>query len=99
MKSPYRFLRALGPALATLMLCACGGDVSPQQRAYEQALQMEEQYSLETAPAILTEYRKTIAMEAGTRWAELAQARIDAVEAQMKADEQHKDIFHEHGID
>jgi len=85
-------------AIVFLVTAACGGD-SAQEQAYERAAKLEQGYTTETAPAIIAEYRKVIALEPGTAWAEKSEARISAVEARVKADEQHKDVFHEHGVD
>ena len=85
---------------ASLFLFACGTSENPMQKqAYENALKLEQSYTFETAEAILVEYRKVIAIEPGTRLAEKAETHLKAVEERLKADEQHKSVFHEHGID
>ncbi len=85
---------------AFLFLFACGSSENPiQKQAYENALKLEESYTFETAETILAAYRKVIAIEPGTRLAEKAEIQLKAVEERLKADEQHKSVFHEHGID
>lgn len=80
-----------------LWLGGCGN--AAQQQAYEQALQQEERYTAETAPAIIQEYRRVIALKPDSAWAKKSRARIEAVEARVKAEEQHKSVFQEHGVD
>jgi PBP1b-binding outer membrane lipoprotein LpoB len=94
--SPKRILAALLIGLA-LIGSGCGN--SAQQQAYEQAAKAEQQLTAENAPAIIGAYRKTIALQPDTDWARKAEARIEAVEARVKAEELHKNIFQEHGVD
>lgn len=89
-------LSALSIGLA-LLVGGCGN--AAQQKAYEQAAKMEQQLTAENAPAIITEYKQVITLQPGTEWAKKAQARIEAVEARVKAEEQHKSVFQEHGVD
>jgi hypothetical protein len=75
----------------------CGN--SAQQKAYEQAAQAEQQFAAENASAIIAEYKQVIALQPGSEWAKKTQARIEAVEAHVKAEELRKSVFQEHGID
>lgn len=85
-----------GFALA-LGLGGCGN--AAQQKAYEHAAQLEEKYTAESAPAIIREYQRVIALEPDSGWAKKARTRLEALEARVKAEEQHKNIFQEHGVD
>ena len=80
-----------------LLVGGCGK--SAQQQAYEQAATTEPQLTAENASAIIAEYKKVIALQPGSEWARKAQARIEALEAKTKAEELHKNVFQEHGID
>jgi outer membrane protein assembly factor BamD (BamD/ComL family) len=80
-----------------LLLGGCGN--SAQQQAYEQAASAERQLTAENSPAIIAQYKRVIARQPGSNWAKKAQARIDALEARARADELHKSVFQEHGID
>ncbi|HZL44653.1 MAG TPA: hypothetical protein VFC28_00370 [Opitutaceae bacterium] len=60
---------------------------------------MEQQLPSDHATAIVTEYQKVIRMESGSEWAKKAQLRIEAMQARQKADEMHKSVFQENGID
>ena len=82
-----------------LALFAGGCGRSAQEQAYEQAAKAEQQLTAENASAVIAEYKKTIALQPGSEWARKAQARIEAVEARMKAAELHKNVFQEHGVD
>lgn len=92
---------ALVPVLALLglALLATGCGNAAQQQAYEQAVQAEAQLTPENAPAVIADYRRVIALEPGSKWARQAEARLQAVEARVRAAEQHKAVFQEHGID
>ncbi len=87
--------------LLSLSLAACAGkrENAAQRHAFENALKLEQHYSFETAETILSKYRIVIAMEPGTSIAREADQHLQAVEARFKAEEQHKSVFHEHGID
>ncbi len=85
---------ALGLALAW---AGCGNRA--QEQAYAHAVQAEAQFTVEAAPALVAEYRRVIALDPGTAWAKQAEARIAAVEARVKAEELHKAVFQEHGVD
>ena len=87
----------LSALLIGLALGGCGN--AAQQQAYEQAFKAEQQLTAENARAIVSEYQRAIALQPGSDWAKKAQARIEAVEAKTKADELHKSVFQEHGID
>jgi len=94
--SPRQILSAL---LLGLALFAGGCGNAAQQQAFEQAVKAEQQLTAENAPAIIAEYKRAIALQPGSEWAKKAQARIEAVEAKTKAEELHKSVFQEHGID
>ncbi len=100
MKTAKFFIRHVGPALILgLALFAGGCGDSAQQKAYEQAAKAEQQLTADSTPAVIAEYQRVIALHPGSGWAKKAQARIDAIQAQAKADELHKSVFQEHGID
>ncbi len=86
----------LGVGVA-FFLIGCGN--SAQQQAYEQATKAEQQLSMENASAIVAEYQRVIALQPGSEWARQAQARITTVEIRIKAEELHKSVFQEHGVD
>ena len=81
-----------------LLVVGCGGNAA-QQQAYEKAAKAEQQITAENAPALVTEYKQVIALQPGSEWAKKAQTRIEALEARVKAEELHKSVFQEHGID
>jgi len=81
----------------TLLISGCGN--SAQKEAYEHAARAEQQMTPENTSAIVAEYKQVIALKSDSEWAKKAQARIDAVEAKTKADELHKNVFQEHGVD
>lgn len=85
---------ALGLAL---LLSACGN--SAQKKAYEHAATMEQQVAPEKVPAVIAEYQEVIRLEPGSSWAKKAQARVEILQAKVKAEELHKSVFQEHGID
>ena len=80
-----------------LAVAGCGNRA--QQQAYERAVQAEQHLTVETAPALIADYRRVIALEPNTAWARQAGERIAAVEARVKAEELHKAVFQEHGVD
>lgn len=80
-----------------LLVGGCGN--AAQEKAYEQAARAEQQLTAENASTLIAEYKKIIALQPGSAWARKAQARIEAVEARVKAEEQHKAVFQEHGVD
>ncbi len=88
---------------ATLLFALFGAGVgcsdSTQARAYARAEAAERQFTVEAAPAIIEEYRRVAALEKGSEWARRAEARIKAVEARVQAEETHKQVFQEHGVD
>ena len=89
---------ATGLVLGALLLASgCGNRA--QQQAYERAVQAEQHLTVETAPALIADYRRVIALEPDTAWARQAGERIAAVEARVKAEELHKAVFQEHGVD
>lgn len=69
------------------------------QAAYKQAANAEQQLNSENTPAIIAEDKRVIALQPGSEWVRKAQARIEAVEARAKTEEQRKNVFQEHGID
>jgi len=89
----------IGALVLGLALLAGGCCRTAQQTAFEQAAKTEQQQTGENTPAIITAYRKVIALQPGTTWARQAQARIEAIEARTKAEEQRKNVFQEHGVD
>ena len=89
----------VGAFVLSLALLAGGCGGSAQQAAYEQAAKTEQQQTVENTPAIIAAYRQVIALQPGTTWARQAQARIEAIEARAKAEEQRKNVFQEHGVD
>ena len=80
-----------------LLVAGCGN--AAQQQAYEQAAKAEQQITAENVSAIIAEYKRVIVLQPGSGWAKKANARIEALEARVKAEEQHKSVFQEHGID
>jgi outer membrane protein assembly factor BamD (BamD/ComL family) len=95
----YNSQRILPALLIGLVLFGCGCGNSAQQKAYEQAAKAEQQLTAENASAVIAEYKKIITLQPGSEWARKAQARIEAVEARVKAEELHKNVFQEHGVD
>jgi len=96
----FNFRAALVLALVigfTIFAGGCGK--SAQQKAYEQAAEKEQQLTAENAAAIIAEYKQLIALEPDSEWAKKAQAHVAALEAKAKAEELHKSIFQEHGVD
>lgn len=69
------------------------------QAAYEQAAKAEQQLTAENSSAIIAEYRQVIALQPRSDWARKARARIEAVEARVKAEELRKSDLKGHGID
>ena len=82
-----------------LAFFAGGCGKSAQQQAYEQAAMAEQRLTAENAAVIIAEYRQLITLQPGSEWARKAQARIEAVEARVKAEELRKSVFQEHGVD
>ncbi len=82
---------------AALLVGACSD--SPQQQAYEHAVKREQQLPRADASALVAEYQRIVRLEPGSTWARKAQVRIDALEAQIKAEELHQSVFQEHGVD
>ena len=100
MRTPTNNLNTFGLLIGmTVGLVVSGCGQSAQQKTYEQAAQKEQQLTAENAAAIIAEYKQVITLQPGSDWAKKAQARIDAVEAKTKADELHKSVFQEHGVD
>ena len=81
---------------AALLFGACGN--SAQKEAYEKAVKMD-QLPGDHATALVMEYERVVRMEPDSAWARKAQTRIEAIKAQAKADELHKSVFQEHGVD
>jgi hypothetical protein len=100
MKDPaFNLTRSGAAVLVALGLWIVGCGNAAQQQAYEKAAQAEQQLTAENVPAIRLAYRQVIALQPGTAVARKAQARIDSIDAKMKAAELHKAVFQEHGID
>jgi hypothetical protein len=62
-------------------LCACSQ--SPQEKAYNDALQTEGQYATtlsQAAPALIVQYQRVIDMDPKSEWAEKAQSRINLLQ-------------------
>lgn len=93
----FKHARAILGFGVALFVAACGNHA--QQQAYEQAVKLEQNFSVENAPALVAEYQQVIALQPGSEWAGKAQARIAAVETRLKAEELHKSVFQEHGVD
>ena len=89
---------ATGLVLGVVLL-ACGCGNRAQQQAYERAVQAEQHLTVENAPALIADYRRVRALQPNTAWARQAGERIAAVEARVKAEELHKSVFQEHGVD
>jgi len=100
MTTPPFNRKVFAHALAvSLMLFVVGCGNSAQQKAYLQAEKAEQQLTAENSAAVVTEYKQVIALQPGSEWAGKAQARIAAIEARTKAEELHKSVFQEHGVD
>lgn len=82
---------------AALLFAGCGN--SAQEKAYAQAEKVELQMTAENSAAVVAEYKQVIALQPGSEWARKAEARLEAIEAKLKAEELHKSVFQEHGID
>jgi hypothetical protein len=80
-----------------LLLTGCGN--AAQEQAFAHALQLEESFTPENAPAIIAEYRRAIAVAPGSSRAQEAGAHVKALEARVLAAEQHRTVFQEHGVD
>jgi hypothetical protein len=98
MKTPPITARLLSLTLLPALLTAGCGDPT-QAQAYARAEQAEQQFTTETAPALIVEYRRVIALAPGSSLAQKAEARIRVLEARLKAEETHKEVFQEHGVD
>lgn len=95
----WKILASAGSVCAALLLDAC--DSSAQERAYQRASALEQKSpsTPDHAPAVIAEYQRVIGLEPGSSWAKKAQARIEAIKAEAKAEETRKSVFQEHGID
>ncbi len=84
-----------------LALLAAGCGNAEQKSAYDRALALEQRQSIsaETAPALVAEYQKVIRFDSTSSWAKKARERIATVQARAAADELHKNVFQEHGVD
>jgi hypothetical protein len=77
---PKKKLLLLGIILAAL-LGGCGA--SPQEKAYDEALRMEDQFGAtpaQAAPKLIVQYKDVISMDPGSVWAHRAQTRVDLLE-------------------
>ena len=100
MKTPTDHFRKIGFVLwlgSALWSGGCGQ--SAQQQAYESAMKAEQQLTVENTATIITAYQRVIALQPGTVWARKARDRIGALTAKTEADELHKSVFQEHGVD
>jgi len=86
----------LGLGLA-LLVAGCGN--SGQQKAYEQAAAAEQRVTSETLPHVIAQFEEVIRLQPGSAWARKARARVEALQAKAKAEEQRKAVFQEHGVD
>jgi len=74
--------------LLSAILCGCGG--SPQEKAYDEALRMEDQFGAtpaQAAPRLIVQYKDVISMDPSTVWAHRAQTRVDLLE-KIRQDDQ-----------
>jgi hypothetical protein len=85
--------------VAGFVLFASGCGNRAQQQAFERAVQAEQQMTVENAPALLADYQRVIALDTRSAWARKAGERIAAIKARVKAEELHKAVFQEHGVD
>lgn len=97
-RTPRRWLTALALLLA-LGAGAAGCGRSAQAMAYARAEEAERHFTTETAPAIIADYQRVIALDPTTDWAKKAGGRIQALQARVRTQETHKDVFQEHGVD
>ncbi len=96
--SPSRFRSwFLLVALLLVPLAGCGN--SAQKEAFARATQLEEQTPLDRSAVVLAEYRRAIQIDPASSLARRARQRMEALEARVKAEETHKEIFQEHGVD
>jgi hypothetical protein len=100
MKTPHFKLRTLALTLGiglAFFVVGCGN--SAQRKAYEQAAKAEQQLIAENAAGVIAEYKRVVALQPDSEWAGKARARIEAVEARIKAEDLRKSVFQEHGVD
>lgn len=63
------------------VLCACSQ--SPQEKAYNDALQTEGQYATtlaQAAPTLIAQYQRVVDMDPKSEWAEKARSRISLLQ-------------------
>jgi hypothetical protein len=96
--SCHRLARVvLALVLAVTLLAGCGN--AAQREAFEQAERAGQQVTAQTLDSVVAAYRHVIALEPGSDLAKKAEERLRAIEARKKADEAHKAVFQEHGVD
>lgn len=94
-----KFQVALSVFLASCAFVVAGCDNAVQRQAYEAVAKKESQLAADQAPALIAEYQQVIRLAPGSTWAKQAQLRIDSIKRRVSADELHKSVFQEHGID
>lgn len=82
-----------------LIFAATACKENSQSKAYDRATEREQHFTTEAAPAIVAQYQAVIRIEPNSAWATRAKRRIEAVQARLTAEEQHKAVFQEHGVD
>lgn len=97
--SPIRRSVAVFGLLCSVLCLSPGCGPNEQARAYARAEQAEQRFTVETAPAVIADYRRVIALDPDSDWARKAGARIQALEARVRAEETRRDVFQEHGVD
>lgn len=84
--------------VAALLLGACGA--STQREAFEKAETLEQQLPPEKAAPVLAEYQHVISLDPTSKWADRARERVSVLERKAaQAEELHKAVFQEHGVD
>lgn len=81
-----KILRLLLIQVAVLSLTGCGNPVIQEQReAYLKAVKMEQKIGGDRSIWVKDEYRKVVLMDPGSKWAEKAQNRMDAIQQNINA--------------
>jgi hypothetical protein len=73
------------PLIIGIILSALAGGCgeSPQEKAYDEALQVEGQFAMspaQAAPKLIVQYQNVISMDPNTIWADKARNRIDLLQ-------------------
>src|ERR1035437_8973803 len=92
----YRTKRILAGLLVRLVVIVRGFGNTRQPAALQPAAKAEQQFTADNAAAIIAEYKRVIALQPGSEWARKSQARVEALEARVKAEELPKAVFQEH---